>query len=268
MYEIKEVDASGEIADIYNDLRKSLNIKVVNTIWRYLATIDGGLNWVWYSSKELYMSGKLEDINQKISDNIEFPELPLIPDNVLSSIGISEKDKLEIIQIIKKYNIGNAKNMIGLSCFLKTYDKNIFLKPNVIIGNKSSINSFSDRSEITNKKTWQLINSLSEMFVNTNHYIPFPPGLYIELARWPNFLSLVWAMLSGLKKNNHLPKYTAILNKRTVKIIEPLLENMIVKSIPENKKDVMVPIHNLVTIVMPKMIMVGHMLINSLSNKN
>jgi|TARA_B110000438_G_C15550318_1_gene536637 hypothetical protein len=44
MYEIKEVNASGEIADIYNDLRQSLNIKVVNTIWRYLATIDGGLN--------------------------------------------------------------------------------------------------------------------------------------------------------------------------------------------------------------------------------
>ena len=106
------------------------------------------------------------------------------------------------------------------------------------------------------------------MFINTNHYIPFPPGLYIELARWPNFLSLVWAMLSGLKKNNHLPKYTATLNQKAEKIIEPLLENMIIKSIPENKKDVMVPIHNLVTIVMPKMIMVGHMLINSLSNKN
>jgi hypothetical protein len=70
-----------------------------------------------------------------------------------------------------------------------------------------------------------------------------------------------------LKKNNHLPKYTAILNQKAEKIIEPLLENMIIKSIPKNKNDVTVPIHNLVTVVMPKMIMVGNMLFNSLSNR-
>jgi hypothetical protein len=105
------------------------------------------------------------------------------------------------------------------------------------------------------------------MFVNTDHYIPFPPGLYIELAKWPNFLSLVWAMLSGLKINSPLPKYTAILNQRAKKIIEPLLNDMIVKSIPKNKDDVIAPIHNLVTVVMPKMIMVGNMLFNSLSKK-
>ena len=82
-----------------------------------------------------------------------------------------------------------------------------------------------------------------------------------------NFLSLVWAMLSGLKNNSPLPKYTAILNQRAEKIIEPLLNDMIVKSIPKNKDDVIAPIHNLVTVVMPKMIMVGNMLFNSLSKK-
>ena len=57
-HEIKEEDAEGNVAYIYSDLRKSLNIEVVNTIWRYLATIDGGLEWVWISSKKLYMSTK------------------------------------------------------------------------------------------------------------------------------------------------------------------------------------------------------------------
>ena len=53
MYEIKEEDAQGNVALIYSDLRKSLNIKVVNTIWRYLATIDGGLEWVWNFFKNI-----------------------------------------------------------------------------------------------------------------------------------------------------------------------------------------------------------------------
>lgn len=46
-----------------------------------------------------------------------------------------------------------------------------------------------------------------------------------------NFLSLVWAMLSGLKNNSPLPKYTLILNQRAEKIIEPLLNNMLFNSL-------------------------------------
>ena len=46
-----------------------------------------------------------------------------------------------------------------------------------------------------------------------------------------NFLSLVWAMLSGLKNTSPLPKYTPILNQRTEKIIEPLLNNMLFNSL-------------------------------------
>ena len=105
------------------------------------------------------------------------------------------------------------------------------------------------------------------MFVDTNNYIPFPPGLYVELARWPNFLSLVWAMLSGFNKDFPLLEYTSILNQRVEKIIEPLLDDVIIKSIPKNKNDITIPIHNLVTVVMPKMIMVGNMLVKSLSSE-
>ena len=38
---ISENDATGEIAEIYNDIRTALGNGVVNLIWRHLATIDG-----------------------------------------------------------------------------------------------------------------------------------------------------------------------------------------------------------------------------------
>ena len=128
LYEIKEEDAEGNVAYIYSDLRKSLNIEVVNTIWRYLATIDGGLEWVWSSSKKLYMSGKLERVKPHIEERIQFQNFPQIPDNILKSIGIYREEKLQIIKVIEKYNVGNSKNLIGLSSFLKAYDPKIFLK--------------------------------------------------------------------------------------------------------------------------------------------
>ncbi|MDC3410046.1 hypothetical protein OAY88_01785, partial [Alphaproteobacteria bacterium] len=106
MYQIKEEDAQGNIASIYSDLRKSLNLKVVNTIWRYLATIDGGLEWVWDSSKTLYISGKLEKVQSQIIDSIQTQKLPQIPDHILKSIDIKKEEKIEIIKIIEKYNTG------------------------------------------------------------------------------------------------------------------------------------------------------------------
>ena len=261
MYEVKEEDAEGNVALIYSDLRKSLNIKVVNTIWRYLATIDGGLEWVWNSSKTLYMSGKLEKVQSQIIKNIQIQDLPEIPEYILNSIGIKKEEKLEIIRIIEKYNTGNCKNLIGLSAFLKAYDKTVFLKENILLESKITQN---DVPYLIDKQTWKLINSLSKMFVNTNNYIPFPPGLYMELSRWPSFLSLMWGMFSGLEKKLFENNISS-LNKKTEIIIEPLLSDINLKDKPNNENDIIIPIHNLVTVVIPKMIVVGSMLKKSLS---
>ena len=261
MYEIKEEDAQGNVALIYSDLRKSLNIKVVNTIWRYLATIDGGLEWVWNSSKKLYKSGKLEKVQSQIIENIQIHDLTPIPDYILSSIGIKKEEKLEILQIINKYNIGNSKNLIGLSSFLKAYDSKIFLKKNILIENKVFQN---DASNLIKQDTWKSINSLSKMFVNSNDYIPFPPGLYIELARWPSFLSLIWGMFSGLDIKLFQNDISS-LNKRTEAIIDPFINDINIIKKPNNRIDVNIPIHNLTTVVIPKMIIVGTMLKKSLS---
>ena len=57
---ISENDATGEIAEIYNDIRTALGNGVVNLIWRHLATIDGALPWVWQAVKPLYVSDVLK----------------------------------------------------------------------------------------------------------------------------------------------------------------------------------------------------------------
>ena len=96
--------------------------------------------------------------------------------------------------------------------------------------------------------------------------MPFPPGLYVELSRWPSFLSLIWGMFSGLDKSL-FKNNMSFLNKRAEIIIEPLLNDINIKTNPNNKVDINIPIHNLVTVVIPKMLVVGVMLKNSLLQK-
>ena len=146
---------------------------------------------------------------------------------------------------------------------IKINNSNIFLKDNILLESKITQN---DISHLISKETFASINSLSEMFINTNEYIPFPPGLYVELSKWPSFLSLIWGMFSGLDKSL-FKNNMSFLNKRTEIMIEPLLNDINIKTNPNNKVDINIPIHNLVTVVIPKMLVVGVMLKNSLLQK-
>jgi hypothetical protein len=55
------------------------------------------------------------------------------------------------------------------------------------------------------------------------------------------------------------------LNKRTEAIIDPFLNDINIIKKPDNSIDINIPIHNLTTVVIPKMIIVGTMLKKSLS---
>jgi len=50
---IAEASATGETADIFRDIRATVGVRVVNLVWRHLATLDGALPWAWAAVKPL-----------------------------------------------------------------------------------------------------------------------------------------------------------------------------------------------------------------------
>ncbi|MCF8533828.1 MAG: hypothetical protein K9G48_12550, partial [Reyranella sp.] len=54
---IAEASATGETADLFADIRATVGVRVVNLVWRHLATIDGALPWAWAAVKPLYLQG-------------------------------------------------------------------------------------------------------------------------------------------------------------------------------------------------------------------
>ncbi len=42
---VAEADARGEIAELYADIRQTLNMSFVNLVWRAVAAVPGGLEW-------------------------------------------------------------------------------------------------------------------------------------------------------------------------------------------------------------------------------
>ena len=59
MFEVTEKEATGEVAEIYQDIRETMDMPFVNTIWRNFATKEGVLQWVWYSLNQSMSPGRL-----------------------------------------------------------------------------------------------------------------------------------------------------------------------------------------------------------------
>lgn len=111
---ISEEDATGDVAVIFGDLRATLCIPLVKLIWRHLATIPGGLAWVWTLVKPLYVSGELDRLSHVTSALVSFPTLKPLPDCVRDGVGIDRNARQVIARLIESYDRGNGGNFLAL----------------------------------------------------------------------------------------------------------------------------------------------------------
>ena len=79
MIEIPEIEATGRVAEIYDDIRTTLDMSMVNTIWRNLALNEEVLEWVWYSLKPIYQNGSIRHYASKLRCQINLDDVSPIP---------------------------------------------------------------------------------------------------------------------------------------------------------------------------------------------
>jgi len=112
---ISEREASGEIADLYADIRETLALPVVNLIWRHFATLDGGLAWAWCTLRPLYACGAVHGAAGRLLQGLTLPVLPPVPDAVLAGAGVAPGERPLLLAILDSYNRGNALNICALA---------------------------------------------------------------------------------------------------------------------------------------------------------
>ena len=57
---INEEEAKGKTAEIFLDIRNTMNIPLITSIWRGLASMDNSLEDIWTLTKPIYLSGTPE----------------------------------------------------------------------------------------------------------------------------------------------------------------------------------------------------------------
>jgi hypothetical protein len=109
---VAEAAAVNEIADIFADIRATVGVRVVNLVWRHLATIDGALPWAWAAVKPLYVQGIADHAAVRFRENMELPKLGALT-------GVQPRS---VDDVLASYDHSNTINLFALGslrCWLR-----------------------------------------------------------------------------------------------------------------------------------------------------
>ena len=201
---ISEREASGEIAELYADIRQTLNVTAINYVWRHIATIDGGLRWAWEAARPMFVSGRVESECEHLLAQLAYPKLPVLSDTTLSLVGVTGDGRDTIGAILDTYNRGNLLNMVSLSALLAepvTPPAEKRLRSDLPFTNLSlpPIPEVADLSDEVSEQV-MVLNSMGAK-PGPNRVVA---SIYKHIALWPGYLSLSWAQLAAMHTDGSL----------------------------------------------------------------
>ena len=68
--ELLEADATGRIAEIYNEIRRFSGVPYVSSLQRHLATLPGVLEWAWEALRPAMASGTIPETGWRLAQSV------------------------------------------------------------------------------------------------------------------------------------------------------------------------------------------------------
>ncbi len=205
---VLETAATGEIAAIYGDIRKTLRTSVVNLIWRNLATMPGALQWTWSTVKPLYMGAAAAHAGA-VRRGLALPSVPPLSENALAAAGVDKAAVAEIRVILDSYYHTNALALVVLSALLEHYDPGIAspVQPHESPPQQpgTELPALPPMAALP-PPVQRLIEELNGFGEDTERSLI--ASMYRHLAYWPPYLAMVRTMLVPLQADGTLNALT------------------------------------------------------------
>jgi hypothetical protein len=197
---IGEAAATGETADLFADIRATVGVRVVNLVWRHLATIDGALPWAWTAVKPLYLQGMADCAAVRFRESMVLPKLG-------SLAGAQPKS---VDDVLASYDHSNTINLFALGALVawlrgETADVGTpetgarLPAPDVVLPKLAS-------AEDVAPDIWALVLRLNSF--GDPHQVILA-SMYRQLAHAPNFLRRIEAALAPVEGDGSLAQAIA-----------------------------------------------------------
>jgi len=210
---VAEAEATGTTLKIYNDIKCTMGVALVNLVWRHLACVPPALNWSWRVLKPLYTSGDLPAAAWLLREVLQTPALDPFSDDECRQFYREKLDLSVLDAVLRTYQRGNAQNLIAM-CYLQsclTPTSNRQVKPPVL-NDQQRAAELADRADLSIPPLpdWNTINPKlqSTISVMTDVWVPaayrlqnhaLTPSVFRHMALWPGILNLYQMRLVGLQ---------------------------------------------------------------------
>ena len=86
--ELPKSQATGGIADIYDDIRRFSGVPYVSSLQRYLATLPGVLEWAWAALRPAMESGVIPETGWRLASDVRVTPAAPVPLATLRRWGV------------------------------------------------------------------------------------------------------------------------------------------------------------------------------------
>lgn len=227
---ITEKDAKGTTASIFSDIRDTLNVEVVNLIWRHLATMPGVLEWVWGSLKPLYQGPAISRA-EHVRKNLRLPRVVSLSRDSLSAAGIDDPALASIGAILNSYQHTNALALVCFSAFLRRFDGVTAARDTTatLVASDGTIHASTIRVTLPRlvpiaempPSVAGLVHELNEFGEDSDPALV--ASMYRHLSHWPSYLALVRTLLAPFHERGELRAVVAETRKVGEEIGEELV---------------------------------------------
>ena len=202
---ITEADATGEVADLYADIRATLGVPVVNLIWRHLAVMPGALPWAWEALKPLYASGAVAAQAAALRAGLKVPVLAGLSAPALGAAGLVMDDLSRIAMILNSYERSNAMNLVALGALLARLEGTEASAGEAVPGAPAEQPVEGNMPPLLTLDAMAPdVRALVEDINRIGRRDEILASMYRHLANWPPYLALVHALIAPFDAEGRL----------------------------------------------------------------
>lgn len=187
--ELHESQATGRIAEIYDEIRRFSAVPYVSSLQRYLATLPGVLEWAWAALRPAMVSGAIPEAGWRLASTQRLAPMEPVPADTLRHWAVDADGLTAIRNIAANFVRVSPVNLVtGASLrllltgatpsgpgFSGTWTPPAMLPP--MPGNV-------DPAALPEPQRAVLMHFATEV-----DGMPFVPALYRQLAHWPPVLA-------------------------------------------------------------------------------
>ncbi len=187
--ELHEAQATGRIAEIYDEIRRFSGVAYVSSLQRYLATLPGVLAWGWAALRPAMAAGAIPEAGWRLAQDIRLPPAPALPAAVLRDWGIDAAGLAETRNIAANFVRVSPVNLVTGACLTL-----------LLGGARPSGPGFADGwtppsmlppmpGNVDPAALPEAQRDVLMRFATSVDGTPFVPALYRQIAHWPPVLA-------------------------------------------------------------------------------